>query len=123
MGRFGKGIVIVAASASLLWSGFAAAAGLSSSSQTVGAGQIAIGRCDSDGITALPTLSGSSVASVTVSGVAAGCASATVSVGVSNGASSGSGSAIVPAGGGSVTVPITPLVTNTTAIAIEVIIR
>ena len=54
-------------------------------------------RCDTDGVTIVPVLSGANVASVTVGGISANCAGGTLSVNVNNGVANSSGSGVVPA--------------------------
>ena len=63
-------------------------------------------RCTTAGLGVIQNLSGSSVISVTASGLPAGCATATLQVTVNNTSLSSSGSGTVPAGGGSVTVTL-----------------
>lgn len=122
MGRLGrrlaKGILIATA----LAASFASAASINSAASTVGAGAIQPVRCDTDGMSATPVLTASSVAGVSLGGISASCANKTLSVGVTNGSQSGTGSVLVPSGGGTLTVPITPAVTSTTAVTIDVVI-
>jgi hypothetical protein len=84
----------------------AAAASLALSTGTLGAGSVGTSRCTAAALTVIQTLSGASVASVTVGGLPAACGGGTLQVTVNNGVTSGSGSAAVPAGGGSVTVTL-----------------
>jgi hypothetical protein len=90
------------------------AANLSSGSQTVAGGNAAVAACDTDGVTVTRTLSGTNVASVTVSNIASACGNGALSLTVSNGSTNVSGSATVPVGGGSVLVTLASpiLVTN-----------
>jgi hypothetical protein len=90
--------------------GSALAANLSTSSQTTGAGTSATTRCDNDGFSSIFELTSTDVSSVDVSDIASTCGSKTANVTVTNGTTTGSGSATIPAGGGSVTVTISPVV-------------
>lgn len=89
------------------------AASLTLGTAGVGAAQAALPRCTSAAVTVVPTLTTTTVTSVTVGSLPAGCGGATVQVSVHNGLTSGSGSATVPGGGGSVAVTITPAVALT----------
>ena len=91
---------------SVAGAGFGAAASLAFTSSTLGAASTATPRCTAAGLSVLQNLSGTTVISVTVSGLPAGCGTATLQVTVNNGAANASGSAAVPAGGGSVTVTL-----------------
>ena len=82
------------------------AAGLSTASQGLGAGNSAVARCDTNGVTVVHVLTVNNVTSVTVGGIAAACGGATLSVTVNNGTANSTGSAAVPGGGGSMTVPL-----------------
>jgi hypothetical protein len=83
---------------------FGAAASLAVTSSTLGAASTATPRCTAAGLSVLQNLSGTTVISVTVSGLPAACGTATLQVAVNNGVANATGSAAVPAGGGSVTV-------------------
>ena len=86
--------------------GPALASNLAHTSTTLTGGNAAITACDSDGVATIFTLSGSNVASVTVSGISSGCGNAALSVAVDNGTASSTGTASVPVGGGSVVVTL-----------------
>jgi hypothetical protein len=86
--------------------GPALATGLSSGSRTVGAGNSAVPRCDTDGVSTLFVLTSTNVTGVTVSGISSGCGSKTLFLTLTNGATTVNGSAAIPAGGGSVTVTL-----------------
>jgi hypothetical protein len=101
---------------------FGAAASLDVTSPTLGAGKATVARCDTDGIVASPTWSGSNVSGVTLSGIAAACAAKTASVTVANGVTIGTGSAPVPSGGGSLSLTIAPAVLATTSLSLNVVI-
>jgi hypothetical protein len=103
------GVVVASAFAGLGVAGLVFAASLTVSSSRLGAGAADV-RCTSGGVTLFQYVSGSDVVAVIVDGVASACGGATLSVTVDNGSASGSGSAAVPAGGGRVTVLITPTV-------------
>lgn len=82
------------------------AANLGSGSQTLAGANAAVTSCDTDGVTVVRALSGTNVISVTVSNIAAACGNGALSLTVSNGATNVSGTAVVPAGGGSVVVTL-----------------
>lgn len=95
----------------LLMLGFAgvvlgSAASLTMTSVSLGAATVTTPRCTNAGLSVLQNLSGSNVASVTVTSLPVACGGATLQVTVNNGTTTGSGSASVPAGGGSVTVSL-----------------
>ena len=98
------------------------AASLGSSSKALGAGNVLISRCDSDGVTVTQNLSGSNVVSVTVGGIAASCAGGSLSVTVDNATASSSGSATVPGGGGSMTVALAAAVAEKDADQVDLAI-
>jgi hypothetical protein len=83
-----------------------AAASLNLTSGTLGANRLATPRCTAANLGVLQNLSGSNVASVTVSGLPAACGGGTLQAAVNNGTTSSTGSAAVPAAGGSVTVTL-----------------
>jgi hypothetical protein len=82
------------------------AASLSFASGSLGAATTATPRCTTAGLTVLQNLTASTVASVTVGAIPAACGGATLQVTVNNGVANSGGSAVVPGGGGSVTVTI-----------------
>jgi hypothetical protein len=84
----------------------ALAASLTATSATVGADAIATPRCTTAGLPVVPTISGTNVVSVTVSGIPSTCGGATLQAAVNNGITNSTGSATVPGGGGSVTVTL-----------------
>jgi hypothetical protein len=96
---------LIAAAALVATVGFAAS--LAATSATLGAATTSAPRCTTAGLGVLQNLSGSSVVSVTVSGIPSTCGLATLQVAVNNGSTSGSGSASVSAAGGTVTVTLT----------------
>jgi hypothetical protein len=99
----------------------ASAASLNASTGTLGAVKQSVPRCTTANLLVVNNLSGSNVASVTVSSIPASCASATIQAAVNNGTANGSGSSTVPAGGGSVTVTLGTAVAVTTNIQTEVL--
>jgi hypothetical protein len=99
-------LLIAAVAVALGASSYGLAASQSETSRELGANAAVIGRCDSDGITLVQNLSGSSVTSVTVGSIAAACGSASISVTVNNGTTTRTGTGTVPSGGGSVTVTL-----------------
>ncbi|MGH9036647.1 MAG: hypothetical protein ACRD0O_12870 [Acidimicrobiia bacterium] len=85
----------------------ASAARLTVSDGAIAAGKGAPAVCDADGVTVAQVVSGTSVASVDVAGIAADCAGGTVKVTVRNGTDTAQeGTATIPAGGGSVNVSL-----------------
>jgi hypothetical protein len=70
----------------------------------LGAATTAVPRCTAAGLGVVQSLSGSNVATITVSGLPAACGGASLVATVNNGSVNSSGSGTVPAGGGSVTV-------------------
>ena len=81
-----------------------AAASVAVSSNALGAATASTPRCTTAGFTVLQNLSGSTVVSMTIGNLPAACGNATVQATVNTGVANASGSAVVPAGGGSVTV-------------------
>jgi hypothetical protein len=84
----------------------ASASSLAAAATTLGASEATVPRCTTGALGVTQNLSASTVVSVTVSGLPSTCASATIQVTVNNGSTTGSGSAVVPAGGGSITVTL-----------------
>jgi hypothetical protein len=102
---------------------FGAAASLAVTSSTLGAASTSTPRCTAAGLSVVQNLSGTTVISVTVSGLPAACGTATLQVAVNNGVANATGSAAVPAGGGSVTVVLgsAPAVSTTEQIDLVLI--
>ena len=100
-----------------------AAAGLSLTTDALGAAKVTIPRCTTAGLTVFQNLSVSTVTSVTVGGLPAGCGGATLRATVDNGAVTGSGSTVIPAGGGSVTVTLSVAPAVTTAERTDLVIE
>jgi hypothetical protein len=99
--------VLAAAAVGLLALAYGAAASLGIGSASLGAGDAAVQRCDTSFTRSL-TVSGGNVTQVTIGDVASACGGGQMTVVLTNasGAKVGDGSAGVPSGGGSVTVPI-----------------
>jgi hypothetical protein len=97
---------IAIAMATLPFASLGAAAGLANASKTLGANVAAVTRCDTDGVTIIPNLSGANVASVTVGSIASACGNAPISVNVNNATANSTGAGTVPAGGGSITLTL-----------------
>jgi hypothetical protein len=91
------------------------AASLTLTTHSLGAGAASSPRCATSSLAVVQNLTGTNVFSVTVGSVPAACAGATLSLTVNNGATSSGGSAIIPAGGGSVTVTLASAVGVTSA--------
>lgn len=99
------------------------AANLSGASQTVGAGNGTIARCDDDGFVPYFILSGSNVASVYVYDIATACQGATVTVTVSNGVTHSSGTTTIPSdGSGTVTVDVAPDIALADSMQTEIVV-
>jgi hypothetical protein len=98
------------------------AASLTLTTHVLGAATATSPRCANSSLSVLQNLSGANVASVTVSGVPAACAGATLSLTVNNGTSFSSGAAIIPAGGGSITVTLASAVPVTSAEQTDLVI-
>jgi len=99
-----------------------AAASLNLATGTLGANRVATPRCTTAGLGVLQNLSGSNVASVTVSGLPAACGGGTLQTAVNNGTASSSGSAAVPVGGGSVTVTLAAAVPISEAAETDIVV-
>ena len=99
-----------------------AAASLAMSSGTLGANVVTVQRCMSTGPSVIQNLSGSTVVSVTVSGLPSTCGGATIQATIDNHTTSASGSSTVPVGGGSVTVTFASAPAASTAEQIDVVI-
>ncbi len=102
--------------------GVGLAASLSPAAASLAASRVSTPRCTTAGLLVIPNLSGSNVASVTVSGIPSACASASIQVAVNNGITSSFGTGTVPAGGGSVTVNLAVAVAATTGEELDVVL-
>ena len=92
-----------------------AAASLSLTAASLGAATTSTPRCTATGLSVLNNLTAATVSSVTVGVLPAACAGATLQLTVNDGATNSSGSAVVPGGGGSVTVTLgTPVALTAT---------
>lgn len=100
----GWALVLVGIAAAAPVYGFASSLG--SASRALGSNAAPVPRCDTDGVTVVQNLSGSTVVSVTVGSIAAACGNGTISVNVNNGTTNRTGTGTVPAGGGSLTVTL-----------------
>ena len=104
--RLGAGIGAAAIGAVVLVAIIGHGASMGAASTSLGAGKAAVTACDPDGITVTQVLTGINVTAVGVGGVASACGTGTISVTVNNGTANSTGTAIVPAGGGSMTVTL-----------------
>jgi len=82
------------------------AASLTFDGRTIGMDAETIPRCTNAGLSVLQNVSGTTVISLTVSGLPSACGSATLQVTVNNLLTSSGGTAAVPSGGGQVTVTL-----------------
>ena len=101
---------------------YGTAASLSFNSQQAGAGNSAVPKCSTAGMTTFENVSGSNIVSVAVSNVDSACAGGTLSLTVSNGTTTGSGSAAVPGGGGSMTVTLGSVVPFVDNAAVDLVV-
>jgi hypothetical protein len=99
-----------------------AAASLNLGTGTLGAGGVATPRCTTANLGVLHNLTGTNVASVTVSGLPAACGGGTLQATVNNGTTNSSGSIVVPAGGGSVTVTLAAAVAISQAAETDIVV-
>jgi hypothetical protein len=99
-----------------------------SGGQNLGANDVVVASCDTNGVTLAYTNSYSAgtynVTSVTVSGIDTACAGETMSVTLSGagGTSLGSGTAVVPVGGGTQAVTIAPVAPAKSVLGASVVI-
>jgi hypothetical protein len=82
------------------------AASVAMTTGSIGAARVAPARCVSAPLTLVPTLVGTTWTAVVVSGIPASCAGGTLQLTVNTGATSSSASAVVPAGGGTMTMTL-----------------
>ena len=115
----GAAVIAIAMTAALAFPALAATLG--STSRSLGAGQAAVNRCDPDGIATRPNLSGTTVVSVTVSGIASACEDLVVRATVT-GATSSSGSTVTPIGGGTVTVTLAAEVAVVQSMRVDLVV-
>jgi hypothetical protein len=99
-----------------------AAASLNLTSSTLGANRLATPRCTTANLSVVQNLSGSNVASVTVSGLPTACGGGTLQAAVNNGTANSTGSAAVPAGGGSVIVTLAATVPVSEAAETDIVV-
>ena len=104
--RLGAGIGTTAIGAVVLFAIIGHATTIGTATATVGAGRAGVARCDTDGITVTPVLTGSNVTVVAVAGIASACGTGSLSATINNGTTSSTGVATVPVGGGSMTVTL-----------------
>lgn len=119
MTRIRKAALIGIALATLLTLRWGAAAGVATTSGTLSAGAASVPRCDTDGVKVTQVLSGSTISDVLVEGIAPACAGSVVTATIATG---GSGTAVVPVGGGQVTIGLTPATALSTSAQIEVVL-
>jgi hypothetical protein len=96
------------------------ASSLAQGSGALGAGSASVPECDTNGVTVVPNLSGSTIVSVAVGSVDSACGGATLSAAVNNGTASSSGSGTVSGGGGSLTITLAAAVAASDAVQIDV---
>lgn len=98
-----------------------AAASLALASGSLGFATVATPRCATTAMTVTPALTATAVSSVTVGIIPASCGGATLNVTADDGTSTASGSAVIPGGGGSVTVALSGAVTLLTSVRIDLV--
>lgn len=104
-------LVALAAASLVLSVVIVRAAGLSTTSDGVGAAAVSLPRCTTVGQSVVETITSTNITGVTVSGISATCAGGTLAATVNvGGGSTGSGTVTVPAGGGTASVTISPAV-------------
>jgi hypothetical protein len=109
--RLGLPLIAATALTGLFGAGFASAASVSSTTDTLTANRIAVPRCSTAGIQIFEAVSGSPtvVNTVYVNNVDAACAGGTLSLTLnSGGGTTVSASTTVPAGGGLMTITLSP---------------
>jgi hypothetical protein len=111
-------VLLVAAGAMVV----GAAASLSFAAGALGASAVTPARCTSAALTITPTLTVAAWTDVVVSGVPAACGGATLQLTVDTGSTNASGTAVVPAGGGSVTVTLPVAQTVIAAMQIDLVL-
>jgi hypothetical protein len=99
-----------------------AAASVALASDSLGAAQVASGRCATGALSVIQTLTGTAVSSVSVGVLPAACGGATLRVAVHNGLTSSQGSATIPGGGGTVSVTLAIAVPVTVAEQTDVVV-
>lgn len=104
------GAVVVVLMTAAVSTGFASSQLMTA--RGIGTASAAVPSCDTDGMKVVPdaNVTGTTVVSVTVSAIASACGAATISIHLSSGTASANGSSTVPAGGGSVTVAMSPAI-------------
>jgi hypothetical protein len=122
MRLFLPAIAIIAAAVVLACCAAAFAASLSAAGQSLAANRVTTPRCTNTGLLVVPNLSGTSVSTVTVSSLPSACGGATLEAAVNNGSTASTGSAVVPAGGGSVTVTLAAAVPATAGEELDVVL-
>ena len=98
------------------------AASLSFDGGSLGADAETIPRCTTAGLGVIPNVSGTTIVSVSVSGLPSACGNATLQVTLNNQVTSSGGSNTVPAGGGSVTVTLAAAVAITPVEQIDLVL-
>src|SRR5690349_18435475 len=106
----------------IIGAGVAFAASLAFDGRSLGMDAETTPRCTSVGLGVIQNVSGTTVASVTVSGLPSGCGNATLQVTVNNQVTSSGGSATVPSGGGSVTVTLAVAVAITAVAQVDLVL-
>ena len=106
----------------ILGVGVAFAASLAFDGRTLGMDTETTPRCTNAALGVIQNVSGTTVASVTVSGLPSGCGNATLQVTVNNQVTSSGGTATVPVGGGSVTVTLAIAVAITAVEQVDLVL-
>jgi hypothetical protein len=99
-------VTMAALGAAILSATMGHAAGITATTSGLGAGKTAVTACDSNGVSVVQVLTGTNVTGITVGAIDASCGGESLSATVNNGTANSTGTAIVPAGGGSVTVTL-----------------
>jgi len=115
-------LAVALAGACIALAAVAFAASLTFDGRSLGMDNDTVPRCTTAGLGVVPNLSGTTVASVAVSGLPSGCGGATLQVTVNNLVTSSGGSAAVPAGGGSLTVTLAAPVAITAVEQVDLVL-
>jgi hypothetical protein len=123
-GRISRSVLaaVVVALVAILWAETGHASSLATGTATLGDSSAGVTRCDTDGFTITPTIVGTAttVSGLTVAGINAACAGQTLTADVNNGLANSTASAVVPAGGGSVSLTLATAVAGREGIQYDV---
>ncbi|MCV0402739.1 MAG: hypothetical protein K5924_03400 [Chloroflexi bacterium] len=101
---------------------FGAAASLALSTGSLGFATVATPRCTTTAMAVTPALTATTISSVTVGAVPSACGGATLNVTADDGTSAASGTAVIPGGGGTVSVALTGAASLLTSVRVDLVI-